>query len=499
MKVYKYQVENELAQMKPIDRSYFGTYLDRISLKKNKIILFKNRKENTNTYYCTNCKKWHVADYKKIEKIKLRDTFKCENCNHWFYTQYYHNVLKDQKYYITLIDSNERNELILRIFCFKKIYKAKEGLFDENIIEVERINLDRKICVSNRNTYKPMGSYGELYHRFLDLGWKRDKAGYHNYYNMDLVYKPTKNLKKVMQNNDLYKYSCLDIAIKKKIDVLGYLNLYRKYPKIEMMMKLNCTNFIKSIAHSYYYLGYENELNKIEKKDMNVLKKYDYTVEQYKVYKKFNIVEPVLINKARSVNALNIVNIPIPPNIKTVFYKKIERIINYLYQKEYSIIDYKDYLKNCELLGMDISDKKVLFPSDPKAAHDEVESKFQNNRIAINNKRIFEYAKELKKYIYVENKLIIRPTQSQDELINESRELHHCVRTYADNVANKETAIMFIRKKNEPNKPYVTLELQNKTVIQCRACDNHVPERSVINFVNRWCEINHFRSCFNAQ
>ena len=62
-------------------------------------------------------------------------------------------------------------------------------------------------------------------------------------------------------------------------------------------------------------------------------------------------------------------------------------------------------------------------------------------------------------------------TKLQEELKKEGEALHHCVGTYMERVRKGETMIFFIRRKEEPEKPYYTLEWHGK-VVQCRGSHN---------------------------
>ena len=56
-----------------------------------------------------------------------------------------------------------------------------------------------------------------------------------------------------------------------------------------------------------------------------------------------------------------------------------------------------------------------------------------------------------------------------------------------------------IRKTDHEKEPYATLELSDKTIVQCRAYRNRVPEKEVIDFVNLWAHKNRFISCFGGK
>ena len=70
---------------------------------------------------------------------------------------------------------------------------------------------------------------------------------------------------------------------------------------------------------------------------------------------------------------------------------------------------------------------------------------------------------------------------------------------YDKRVAERRTAIFMIRKTDHEKEPYATLELSDKTIVQCRAYRNRVPEKEVIEFVNLWAHKNRFISCFGGK
>ena len=96
----------------------------------------------------------------------------------------------------------------------------------------------------------------------------------------------------------------------------------------------------------------------------------------------------------------------------------------------------------------------------------------------------------LEKYTWRKGNLLIRPAREWPELKKEGRALNHCVGSYAKRMAEGKTYIFVIRKAEEPDTPFYTLELQNKKVIQCRTKNNKSYELSedVKSFVDMWME-----------
>ena len=151
---------------------------------------------------------------------------------------------------------------------------------------------------------------------------------------------------------------------------------------------------------------------------------------------------------------------------------------------------YRDYLQECEQLHLDLHDKEILFPKDLTAAHNRTmeQVKFEKNKA--DQEKFQKAVEKLEKFAWGEGEFFIRPAREQMELTAEGKALHHCVGGYIKRMAEGETAIFFLRKVNEPDKPFYTLELQKKRVIQCRTEHNASYDRNpdVKNFVDMWIE-----------
>ena len=73
------------------------------------------------------------------------------------------------------------------------------------------------------------------------------------------------------------------------------------------------------------------------------------------------------------------------------------------------------------------------------------------------------FRKLKKKYLYESGGYIIRPAASASEIVMEGRTLHHCVGgdTYLRKHASGRSTILFMRFSDEPNIPYITVEISD--------------------------------------
>lgn len=158
--------------------------------------------------------------------------------------------------------------------------------------------------------------------------------------------------------------------------------------------------------------------------------------------------------------------------------------------KDESARIYRDYLQECEQLHLDLHDKEILFPKDLTAAHNRTMEQVEFERNKADQEKFQKAVEKLEKFAWSEGEFFIRPAREQMELTAEGKALHHCVGGYIRDMAEEKTAIFFLRKVSEPDKPFYTLELQKKRVIQCRTEHNASYDRNpdVKNFVDMWME-----------
>lgn len=74
--------------------------------------------------------------------------------------------------------------------------------------------------------------------------------------------------------------------------------------------------------------------------------------------------------------------------------------------------------------------------------------------------------------IYEDDNFIIIPAKDIQSFIEESRQMNNCVRTYTNRVANGECQIYFMRKKEDINKSFITIEVKDTNVVQARMKNN---------------------------
>lgn len=143
-----------------------------------------------------------------------------------------------------------------------------------------------------------------------------------------------------------------------------------------------------------------------------------------------------------------------------------------------------DYWSAAEYLEMDLSDPEIRWPQRLKNAHDAATDRKREAMDAKRRKEAAEAAaarakkfekrfETLSRYSWERNGILIRPARDEGELQAEGKALHHCVATYADDHAEGRSSIFFIRRASEPDKPWYTLNLDDKSLSVRMDLGNH--------------------------
>lgn len=144
--------------------------------------------------------------------------------------------------------------------------------------------------------------------------------------------------------------------------------------------------------------------------------------------------------------------------------------------------DWLDYIKDCEKLGLDTRKNSILFPDDFQNIHARLSEQVE---VAENKEKAEKMKAVAGRYsLDIEDeRFTVRIACSQAELNLESSKLCHCVKTYGDRVASGGTLIYFIRKKEEPDIPFYTMEIHpDGRFIQCRGKSNCSMTKEVEDF-----------------
>ena len=183
--------------------------------------------------------------------------------------------------------------------------------------------------------------------------------------------------------------------------------------------------------------------------------------------------------------------------LRTFFKNDLEKFVTYLATQKTSVYSYNDYFRACNYLGLNMTEDKNRYPHDFKRWHDIRIDEYNTAKAmkdAEERKALYEkFAAVASKYLGLEydKKSVYMAiiAQNPSDLIREGELLHHCVGRmgYDQKFAREESLIFFIRTKEQPDVPFVTIEYspKQKRVLQCYGDNDTKPDDGVIEFVNK--------------
>ena len=154
--------------------------------------------------------------------------------------------------------------------------------------------------------------------------------------------------------------------------------------------------------------------------------------------------------------------------------------------------DYEDYLDQLERLNIPL-DKHSRFPANFYHVHEELSEQIREMEDQVRKADIRKQNRILKKVIRQtsplydtesDRYLIIWP-KSKKDFSREGQLQHNCVGGYFERCAMKETTVFFVRRKEEPDIPFCTVEFKNGKLIQCRTAYNREAPQDVMKYMEQ--------------
>ena len=165
---------------------------------------------------------------------------------------------------------------------------------------------------------------------------------------------------------------------------------------------------------------------------------------------------------------------------------------------------YADYITAADGCGLDLSNSIHLMPKDFWEKHDTVTAAWSaicaNRRSTEANQRYKTRLPKLTaRYLYWNDNLLIRAPVNAGEIVEEGKRLEHCVGGYADRHLSGKTTILFLRRRDKPHVPLVTIEMDGNTIRQvywyrndrasCPENPKGIPARKLYGaFLDEWLE-----------
>ena len=287
-----------------------------------------------------------------------------------------------------------------------------------------------------------------------------------------------KNLKQIIKGTWL-SHSGIDVVASWKGKQEQYemiIENYMQNPQLELVIKANMRKLTRQLWSYDRFLNKGTKLNEVlglTKANMRKARDYDLGRNEIRVLR--NDPDGKLSND--EVIALANAGCHYLAALRT--FTTIRKIANYT-QKGHDAGIWVDYLKMAKDLGYNMKDKAVLFPRKLKVKHDDLAKIMKIQGDNIREKKYQQRIPELKAlYSYETSKYKIIVPESLKAIVDEGQNLHHCVGTYTEKVAEGETDILFIRKQGEEETSYYTMEVKNLEIIQYRGAYNNLHNNPV--------------------
>lgn len=295
-------------------------------------------------------------------------------------------------------------------------------------------------------------------------------------------------------------YSQLDRAIGTLHDPIAYLALYVKYPICEYLWKMGFGWMFR--ARENDRAGFQRCVNLRAKKPRDLLKgltKQDVRV--LKPYSRFGTIEAY--RKLRACGAINPdedgaayadAAASTSGRVLTLCIEQPELHSYFKRQKKRSglryhdlLRDWGDYLREIDEIG-----GGEMLPDDLEEAHRRLSARLRKKRLAGLTREFRVRRHLLRQYCWHWGGMLVRPVDSEEEILREGEIQNNCVAGYAARHAQGETCIFVLRRAEQPGVPWCTVEYrpEKNMVVQCRAYRNGSAPPEADEFMKRWCARN---------
>lgn len=405
----------------------------------------------------------------------------------------------------------------------------ERALYDKEAIIARSFAVYRCICTDTGeifDDYVPREYYlmrkGEAIHWTHECDfwghewWSKRRSLYSKDYVMELngyhVWLGLERLKPLLKDSWL-KYSQLDafIRLTGAEDAFRYIGLYQKHPQLEYIMKMGLWNIIAEGLQCHSFRNIFNWKGKtpedlfgipIGKGDMLALSALAVDMDTFhlalylKKNSRFSLTD--LAQKRKELERLSDFDTCKRLDTLKGYGVCAEETLKYILRQQQKktryqsirgvLIDWTDYLKDCNELGLNLEDTAVLKPHDLQQAHQNIIAQLKIKADEELDKQMAKLKEERKRYNFAAGGFIAKVAENSTELIVEGKVLHHCVGTYADRHAKGKCTIILIRRLEEPEVPFYTMELvgPEKRIIQVRGNHNCGMTHEVEAFVESY-------------
>ena len=436
-------------------------------------LLIEHGKEE---YECTNCGKYSYGKLLNSRNYAYHDI--CRFCGKKFEIR--RSNLKNYffLYNLAMVD-NMNNKLVIRYYEVYRRYNHVNRRFNDSIVEFARYVPELNVILLNDRC--PRGQ--NIYHYEKIEKWRVFEGKYYGNNGYKSIYLKDIDEKK---NGTAYQYIPLGDVINHLEDI-NYDSLFRifnlaKYNSFELLVKSGLYNLAFECPEKFNIHGSFEKRFGVKKEFYKFMQKHDISYKELSVLRLTQKPNIEIIRTLLRISYSNLEDL-----------KKANNYINLVDLAEYSrnqrnisIISYLDYIENLEKIGVPLT-KKRLLPDDFTVAHEMSMEKVKIVENKILNQKIKQRYKQLEKNKYKNDKFIIRPAKTLNDIKDEAKQQHNCVYTnYSEKYAYGKTEIYFLRKLKKPEESLVTVEVLNGKIRQKYQKRNTATNKDQNNFLKLW-------------
>ena len=494
------QINERMALVPTLPRDW-EKWVEKVGADRNYI--FYNAGKNVQTGYCTYCEKEVPVIKPRYDKIA-----RCVRCRKKI--QYKSNRKRGcicDRYDVYLLQ-NCGNEFVLRAFYVRKRYLIGS---QTPIIQ----------CEEKRRLFYQADFSMEEYHYGMDewgYRWKEGRlriGGYFLYsywiaYPVGRVYgKTLPSLSKKFLEHTGFKEFFRKV---KAFCPEEYFDAYQKMPYIEQLVKAGLFGIVDEVMNSKTVALDDSKTDLLGKLQINhaqLLRLRNNESVEYLEWLQYEKEKGIQIDDG--LISWYIGQNLSPEDILFISNRmSLVQIKNYLSRQVLEsglkignvLIIWRDYLRMADLLGRDTQDAIIYRARKLFQRHDEAIQCLKRKEL---QERISEketafptiqqiYSSIREKYEYRSDKEIyeILAPNGIEDILAEGACLKHCIDVndlYLQRIADRESYILFLRKKENPMQPYFTLEVEPNGTVRQKSTHFNRQEKNMdeINrFLKRW-------------
>ena len=469
-------------------------------------VVFKDKHyifvERNGIGYCTHCRQYFDTD-----KLRHKQIFVCPHCsvsctvrNSWRGRK----RLIDEAYFTYYLKSAVDPQTIVAIGT----YVVRDFTGDYQAVETKITDMDlydfqhgTAGVAFHRQTYysmaRTMESSSWYQAQAAKCQYRRDRnINIHTTYSRDSIAEAVAGTPYQYSTWEQYRID----------DMVEFFDLCSRYQCIEYLTKLDFSHLI------YGKLNYERTHRAINWRGKTPLQVLGLTKQELHDIKKNNITMDFLDLRILQLGKKDGSNLTpaeaefIATNwghmleewMKLRQYGNLRHVNNYLTRQltknkikrhDDALRIWRDYLGDCDRLGMDLSRERVIFPRNLHRSHQNTikQVKYKEDEL-LDRKIKLRFAVLDKLYRFEYAGLLIRPAESTKEIIDEGSALSHCIGGYSKRYADGQTDLFFIRKSDELEKPFYSAEIRKGELIQCRGSKNCEETEEIKDFMKVFLE-----------